>query len=159
MPDAPASPQLPQPDLLQDYKDLLNFEKSTRFNARQKAALAYTETIVWDLPSEDALWQRLHEHFSEPELVELGYFVALTMGQQRWLRTLNIEHHKILAAHGLRATYVESSDIETEEQESRANAPETNPDGDNWHPGDAPSQALQWAVRSLAKAGTLTFAD
>ena len=81
----------------EDYKDLLNFEKSTRFNARQKAALAYTETIVWDLPSEDALWQRLHEHFSEPELVELGYFVALTMGQQRWLRTLNIEHHKILA--------------------------------------------------------------
>jgi len=81
----------------EDYKDLLNFEKSTRFNDRQKAALAYTETIVWDLPSEDALWQRLHSHFSEPELVELGYFVALTMGQQRWLRTLNIEHHKILA--------------------------------------------------------------
>jgi hypothetical protein len=23
--------------------------------------------------------------------------VALTMGQQRWLRTLNIEHHEILA--------------------------------------------------------------
>ena len=62
-----------------------------------KAALAYTETIVWDLPSEDALWQRLHEHFSEPELVELGYFVALTMGQQRWLRTLNIDHHQVLA--------------------------------------------------------------
>jgi len=80
-----------------DYKDLLNFEKSTRFDARQKAALAYTETIVCDLPSEDALWQRLHSHFSEPELVELGYFVALTMGQQRWLRTLNIEHHKVLA--------------------------------------------------------------
>ena len=35
--------------------------------------------------------------FSEPELVEIGYFVAITMGQQRWLRTLNIEHHQILA--------------------------------------------------------------
>ena len=32
-----------------------------------------------------------------PELVEIGYFVALTMGQQRWLRTLDIEHHQILA--------------------------------------------------------------
>ena len=31
------------------------------------------------------------------ELVEIGYFVAITMGQQRWLRTLNIEHHQILA--------------------------------------------------------------
>ena len=37
------------------------------------------------------------KHFSEPELVEIGYFVAITMGQQRWLRTLNIEHHQILA--------------------------------------------------------------
>ncbi len=26
---------------------------------------------------------------------EIGYFVAITMGQQRWLRTLNIEHHQI----------------------------------------------------------------
>src|SRR5262249_34973482 len=42
-------------------------------------------------------WARLHKHFSEPELVEIGYFVALTMGQQRWLRTLDIEHHQILA--------------------------------------------------------------
>jgi alkylhydroperoxidase family enzyme len=81
----------------QDYKDLLNFEKSSRYNDRQKAALAYAECITWDLAAEDALWDRLHRHFSEPELVELGYFVALTMGQQRWLRTLNIEHHQVLA--------------------------------------------------------------
>ena len=81
----------------EDYKDLLNFEKSTRHNERQKAALAYAEAITWDLPADDALWERLHKHFSEAELVELGYFVALTMGQQRWLRTLNIEHHQVLA--------------------------------------------------------------
>jgi len=80
-----------------DYKDLLNFEKSTRHNDRQKAALAYAECITWDLEAGDALWERLHKHFSEAELVELGYFIALTMGQQRWLRTLNIEHHQILA--------------------------------------------------------------
>jgi threonine dehydrogenase-like Zn-dependent dehydrogenase len=36
-------------------------------------------------------------------------------------------------------------------------APKTNPDGDNWHPGDAPSQALIWAVQGLAKAGTLSI--
>jgi threonine dehydrogenase-like Zn-dependent dehydrogenase len=34
-------------------------------------------------------------------------------------------------------------------------APMTAPDGDHWIPGDAPSQALAWAVESLAKAGTL----
>jgi alkylhydroperoxidase family enzyme len=81
----------------EDYKDLLNFEQSSRYDDRQKAALAWAEAITWDLPAEDALWERLHRHFSEPELTELGYFIAITMGQQRWLRTLNIEHHRVLA--------------------------------------------------------------
>jgi alkylhydroperoxidase family enzyme len=79
-----------------DVKDLINFESSTRYDERQKAALAYAEAITWDLPVDDAFWARLHAHFAEPELVEIGYFIALTMGQQRWLRTLNIEHHQIL---------------------------------------------------------------
>lgn len=30
-------------------------------------------------------------------MVEIGFFIALTMGQQRWLRTLDIEHHQVLA--------------------------------------------------------------
>jgi alkylhydroperoxidase family enzyme len=80
-----------------DYRDLIDFEKSSRYDERQKAALSYAEAITWDLPTDDAFWARLHRHFSEPELVEIGYFVALTMGQQRWLRTLNIEHHQVFA--------------------------------------------------------------
>lgn len=32
-----------------------------------------------------------------------------------------------------------------------------SPSDGNWHPGDAPSQALEWAVESLAKAGTLSI--
>ena len=36
-------------------------------------------------------------------------------------------------------------------------APEQNTDGDNWVPGDAPSQALEWAVASVAKAGTISI--
>ena len=80
-----------------DYRDLINFESSSRYDERQKAALSYAEAITWDLPVDDKFWARLHKHFSEPELVEIGYFVALTMGQQRWLRTLGIEHHQILA--------------------------------------------------------------
>lgn len=34
-------------------------------------------------------------------------------------------------------------------------APEQDPDGDTWVPGDAPSQALQWAVEAVAKAGSI----
>jgi alkylhydroperoxidase family enzyme len=79
-----------------DYAELINFESSWRYDERHKAALSYAEAITWDLPVDDKFWARLHRHFSEPELVEIGYFVALTMGQQRWLRTLDIEHHQIL---------------------------------------------------------------
>jgi alkylhydroperoxidase family enzyme len=78
------------------YDDLLNFEKSQRYDDRQKAALAYAEAITWRLSTDDGFWDRLHAHFTEPELVELGCFIALTMGQQSWLRLLDIEHHEVL---------------------------------------------------------------
>jgi alkylhydroperoxidase family enzyme len=79
------------------YDDLINFEKSTKYDARQKAALAYAEAIVWRLDTDDAFWERMHSNFSEPELVELGCAIGLTYGQQSWLRLLNIEHHQYLA--------------------------------------------------------------
>ncbi|GGQ01699.1 zinc-dependent alcohol dehydrogenase [Streptomyces roseolilacinus] len=34
-------------------------------------------------------------------------------------------------------------------------APERNPDGDTWVPGDAPSLAARWSVQMVAKAGTV----
>ncbi len=77
--------------------DLMNFEKSEKYEDRQKAALAYAEAIVWRLPTNDAFWDRLHKYFSEPELVELGCAIGLTLGQQSWLRLLNIDHHKVMA--------------------------------------------------------------
>ena len=36
--------------------------------------------------------RRLGAHFSEEQIVELGYFVSLTFGQQRWIKTLAIGH-------------------------------------------------------------------
>ncbi len=76
--------------------DLIDFEKSTKYKDREKAALAYAEAITWRLDTDDRFWDRMHEHFTEPELVELGCFIALTMGQQSWLRLLNIEHHQVM---------------------------------------------------------------
>lgn len=61
------------------------------------------------------------------------------------------------AVHAHAGEALKNTDVEAEEQESRANAPQTNPSGENWIPGDAPSQALQWAVDALAKAGTLSI--
>ena len=76
-----------------DYDELLDFRDSERYDERQKAALEWTDVIIWDPNSAgDELWDRLHRHFTEPELVELGYFIALTLGQQRWLATLDLTH-------------------------------------------------------------------
>lgn len=80
-----------------DVKDLINFESSPRYTERQKAALSYAEAIAWRTQTDDAFWERLHRHFSEPELVELGCMIGLTLGQQSWLRLLDIEHHQVLA--------------------------------------------------------------
>jgi alkylhydroperoxidase family enzyme len=79
------------------YDELLNFERSERFDEREKAALAYAEAIAFRLDTDDAFWSRMHAHFSEPELVELGCMIGLTLGQQSWLRMLNIEHHEVMA--------------------------------------------------------------
>jgi threonine dehydrogenase-like Zn-dependent dehydrogenase len=43
------------------------------------------------------------------------------------------------------------------ERELQMIAPKKNPSGDNWNPGDGPSQGLRWAVEALAKAGTLSI--
>jgi alkylhydroperoxidase family enzyme len=76
--------------------DLVNFEKSAKYDDKQKAALAYAEAITWRLETDDAFWERLYKYYTEPELVELGCFIALTMGQQSWLRLLDIEHHQVM---------------------------------------------------------------
>jgi alkylhydroperoxidase family enzyme len=61
-------------------------------------ALTYTSAIVWNAEiADEALWTKLHQHFSNPELVELGFFIALTLGQQRWIKTLGIGHREVLA--------------------------------------------------------------
>ena len=80
-----------------DVMDLLQFEKSNRYDERQKAALAYAEAIAYRLDADDAFWDRMHRHFTEPELVELGCMIGLTLGQQSWLRLLNIDHHQVMA--------------------------------------------------------------
>jgi alkylhydroperoxidase family enzyme len=78
------------------FDELLNFESSDTYSDREKAALAYAEAIVWTGEADDALWERLSAHFTEPELVELGCFVGLTFGQQSWIRLLDIGHHQVM---------------------------------------------------------------
>ena len=82
----------------ENYDELLKFESSDKFTEREKIALTYTSAIIWNSDiADDALWQKLHQHFTIAELVELGFFIALTFGQQRWIKTLGIGHGEVLA--------------------------------------------------------------
>jgi len=70
--------------------ELMNYAKSARFTAREKLALRYADAIMYDpAQANDALWTGLRAEFSEPELVELGYWIGFTFGGQRWLKTLS----------------------------------------------------------------------
>ena len=54
--------------------------------------------IAWDraVPP-DGLWGlKLHRYFTEAQLVELGHFIALTLGQQRFLKTVGVQHGEAL---------------------------------------------------------------
>jgi alkylhydroperoxidase family enzyme len=78
--------------------DILEFETSEQFDARERAALSWAMAIAWDPAlADDELWSRLHEHFTEPQLIELGHFIALTLGQQRFLKTVGVRHGEVLA--------------------------------------------------------------
>ena len=82
----------------EQYGELLRFATSSKFTEREKVALTYASAIIWNAGiADDALWAKLHQHFSVPELVELGFFIALTLGQQRWIKTLGIGHGEVLA--------------------------------------------------------------
>lgn len=61
-------------------------------------ALRYADAITWD-PSQadDAMWAQLKLHFSEPELVELGFLIGVFAGGQRWIHTLDITHGEVSA--------------------------------------------------------------
>lgn len=59
--------------------------------------------------------------------------------------------------YGLWAHLKNFSKIRQFKQEVKEVAPITNPHDGNWYPGNAPSQVFEWAVESIAKAGTLSI--
>ena len=77
--------------LAEDDEVLASANDPERYSERQRAALAWADAIAWDSErADDALWRDLHRAFTEPELVELGYSIAIILGQQHWLATHGI---------------------------------------------------------------------
>ena len=66
----------------------------SRFPPRERLALRWAQAIAWDSDlADDALWQALHDEFSDPELVELGCSIGFALGQQHFERTLGLPPH------------------------------------------------------------------
>jgi alkylhydroperoxidase family enzyme len=62
-----------------------------RFADRELTALQWADAIAYDSDrADDELWTRLHRHFSEEELVDLGCAIGFELGQQHWRRTVGL---------------------------------------------------------------------
>ena len=67
-------------------------------DAREQAAVDYALAIAHDPSSAgEELWTRLHRFFTDDELVELGWFAGLMVGQHRWLRTIELSSGEVLS--------------------------------------------------------------
>lgn len=69
--------------------ELFSYQTSDRYTPRQKLAMRYADAVMWNpADADEAMWEELRTEFTEPELVELGYWIGFTFGGQRWLKTL-----------------------------------------------------------------------
>ncbi len=76
-----------------------SYLESDAFTAREKIALRYADAITWDpTQADDAMWAELRQHFSDAELVEIGYLVGVFAGGQRWIHTLQVQHGDVPSA-------------------------------------------------------------
>ena len=87
----------------------MEYAGSDRFTQREKVALRYTEAILWNPKlADDSLWADLHEDFTEPQIVEIGFWAGGTSGGQRWLHTLHTKQGEL-------ADYMRERDAERKE--------------------------------------------
>lgn len=69
-----------------------DFENSAAFSPREKLALRFADYLKHDIAKadNDAFYAELRQHFSEPEIVELGLWCAENVGAGSFVRTLDI---------------------------------------------------------------------
>jgi len=72
--------------------DLFDYSGSTRFNAREKAALNYADLFKQGEHAidKDQVYADLAKHFSDEEIIELGLFCAEVDGVGKFVKSLNV---------------------------------------------------------------------
>jgi alkylhydroperoxidase family enzyme len=90
--------------------ELMAYEQSDKFTHREKVALRYADAIMYDpAQADDKLWSELKAEFTEPEIVELGYWIGFTFGGQRWLKTLSTRQGEFEASIAARKAAVKNT--------------------------------------------------
>jgi threonine dehydrogenase-like Zn-dependent dehydrogenase len=90
-------------------------------------------------------------NFAEDDPVEAILALTDGIGVDRAIDAVGVD---AVRPHEGPAAGRAKSEADEFDRELQMVAPKASPKGPNWHPGDAPSQALRWAVQGLAKAGT-----
>ena len=76
-------------------KNLADFEQRSDFSEREKVALRLAERVTRDAHTVDnALWEQLHQHFDDGEIVELVCAIGLFNYFNRFNDTLQMEPTK-----------------------------------------------------------------
>jgi AhpD family alkylhydroperoxidase len=72
--------------------DLLDYSRSTRLSAREKAALHYADLFKQGehAMDKDQVYADLAKHFSDEEIIELGLFCAEVDGVGKFVKSLNV---------------------------------------------------------------------
>ncbi len=91
-------------------------------------------------------------NFDEEEPVQTIMELTGGIGVDRVIEAVGVDAQR--AHSGPAADEGEQMEGEFQTEVNRV-APETNPQGDTWVPGDAPSQSLLWAAQSVMKAGII----
>jgi alkylhydroperoxidase family enzyme len=72
--------------------ELLTWRDSTLFSEAERVALEYAERITYtDQQVDDALFARLRQHYSEPQIVELTAAIAFENFRSKFNPPLGIE--------------------------------------------------------------------
>ena len=70
---------------------LAGWRNSALFDARQRAALAYTDAMTRDIQVPDAVYAELRSHFNERQIVELTVLIGTYNMHTRVLQALEID--------------------------------------------------------------------
>ena len=78
-------------DLSEDKISQLDEETNT-FTDRERVALEYADKLALDHHNiDDAFFDRLHKHFSDEQIIELGMMIGQFIGFGRRLAVLDLE--------------------------------------------------------------------